>query len=567
MQKNYFQTHQNLNNGTHLLTPSFNTIANCSKWSVLLLMLLMFLPSQKTNAQATYTLGDGTVSSNTLGVCPFATINRNQRSQYLYYGQELTDAGAMSGNIISLALNITQLGGANLYPENVTIKMKMTPAVVLGDQLMEGLQVYYSAATETINATGWHTFTLNEAFEWDGFSNIVVEICRSNETFGNSYKVESTLNLPLDYRTVGLYSNETTVAGCDLTGVSPMTNTERRTRPNMQMTMTNPCFGLPTAGETVVTAGPYCNGTSFKLSVQNGETSSGLAYQWESSPNDNGPWTAIENAYNTTYQTSQATATFYRRNTTCIDTQLTINSQGILVDSEGCYCTAQVVVENEIGITNVTFNTINNTSLSTIKYSNFTNVKTEVNRNATYNLSARVTTAGGSNYTKAWIDWNQNGDYDTNEGYDLGTANGTDVNTSLPQSIMIPVDAALGSTNMRVRSAQGPTNAYPAACGPIANGEGEDYTIMVSASLGVNQFSGFENEVLVYKNQNGIVVEMQNETIAGIKVYDLSGRLLLNKKQINQKSTTIQTLKNDHQVLIFQITTQNGAILYKKQIL
>lgn len=565
MQKKYFQTDESQNKRENIAVSAKKFTITGSKWGILFLTLLFLLPPKELHAQVTYTLGDGDISSNTLGVSPFATINRNERSQYLYYGLELTDAGAISGNIISLALNITQLGGANLYPENLSIKMKMTSATALGDQLQEGLPVYYSTDVEMITTLGWHTFTLSTPFEWDGNSNILIEICRSNENFGNSFRVESTLNLPLDYRTVGLYSNEATTAGCNLTGVSPMTNTDRRTRPNAQFVMTNPCSGLPAPGETVVSAGPYCNGASFQLSIVNGETSSGLAYQWESSPNDNGPWTAIDGAFNTTYQTSQATATYYRRTTTCIETLLTRDSQGVLVNGEGCYCTAQVDEENAIGINNVTINTINNTSASDIQYSNFTNIQTEINRNASYNLSARVTTLGGTNYTKAWIDWNQNGVYNDNEGYDLGIA--TDANSSVSQNIIIPVDAALGTTNMRIRTSQSPANVYPDACGAISNGEGEDYTLVILTSLGVNQFNGNANNVLVYKNQTGIVVEMQNENIAGIKVYDLSGRLLFNKKQINQKSMMIESLKNSHQVLIFQVMTQSGTVVYKKQII
>lgn len=564
MKKNYSNSVVSLNKIN--ASKPFGLFDCCAKWCFLLLGFLFLLPAQEAIAQDTFTLGTGTISSSTLGICPFATINRNQRSQYLYYGQELTDAGAINGNIISIALNITQLGGASIQPENVTIKMQMTPAVVLGTELTAGLPVYYSSAVENITATGWHTFTLNAPFEWDGFSNILIEICRSNTNFGNSFKVESTLNNPLDYRTVGLYSNDTDVAGCSLTGTSPMTNTDRRTRPNAQFTMTSPCTGTPTAGVTVVSPGPYCNGAAFQLSVENGELASGLAYQWESSPNDNGPWDPIPGATSTVYETSQAIATYYRRNTTCIETQLTINSLGVLVDSEGCYCTAQVVEENAIGITNVTFNTINNTSSSTIKYSNFTNIQTEVNRNSSYLLSARVSTAGGTNYTKAWIDWNKNGVYDANEGYDLGTGVGTDVNSNISPSITIPPTAVLGATNMRIRSSQSPEASYPAACGAIPNGEGEDYTLVILESLGVNQFNGQSNQVLIYNQHGAVVVAMEKEAIAGIKVYDLSGRLLLTKNQINATKTTIDNLKANGQILIFQVTTQNGVVLYKKVI-
>ena len=83
-------------------------------------------------------------------------------------------------------------------PENVSIKMQLTSDVVLGTELVENLPIYYSSAVESITTTGWHTFTLSTPLEWDGYSNIIVEICRSNTNFGTSFSVESTLYNVLD---------------------------------------------------------------------------------------------------------------------------------------------------------------------------------------------------------------------------------------------------------------------------------------------------------------------------------------------------------------------------------
>lgn len=566
MKKKYFQNNSTRNEGNIFI----NCVCKFVKNSTILcaLVLLLFLPINNANAQNTYTLGDGTITQNVIGITPFSTETKASRTQYLYYGQQLLSKGASSGNIVSLAFNFTDLAlPSGLYPENVIIKMKLTPDVYLGTTLVNGLPEYYSKSTEVINSTGWHTFVLNRPFEWDGYSNILIEVCRTNTSDGTSFGVQSTFNGQEDYRSIGLYSISSNASGCNLTGVSGMVESERRYLPNVQFTMTDFCEGTPIGGVTAVSAGPYCDGATFQLSVTGGEISSGLTYRWESSPNQNGPWTIIPNAKNTLYETTQATATYYRRKTTCILSGVTTDALAVLVDGTGCYCNAEVTSSNSIGINNVKFNTINNTTPTNISYANFTSIQTEVNRNSPYNLSAKVTTIGGTNFTKAWIDWNKNGEYDANEGYDLGTATGNDVSTSLPQDITIPADAALGATNMRIRTSQSSANNYPAACGIIANGETEDYTIMVLATLGVNQFNGTANQVLVYKNQNDIVVEMQNEEIADLKVYDLSGRLLWNEKQINQKMIKLDKIKVSNQLLIFQITTQSGTILYKKQLL
>src|SRR5690606_1871613 len=193
------------------------------------------------------------------------TIFNNSRSQYIYLAEELLQADAVSGNITQIALNITELGlPTALRPENVSIKMGTTYNVVLGETLVPGLPTYYSASVVDITSTGWFTFVLNTPFEWDGEKNIIIEICRSNTVTGTSFGVQSTLFAPTDYRSVGLYTTSTAVAGCSLTGTTPMIVAERRSRPNMRFTMTNPCDGTPTAGTTTVTNIPsYCGTTPF----------------------------------------------------------------------------------------------------------------------------------------------------------------------------------------------------------------------------------------------------------------------------------------------------------------
>lgn len=531
-------------------------------------MVLAFLTPSSMNAQVPYVLGTQTVSNTTLGVTPFSTSNVNSRSQYIYLAEELLDQEAISGNIISIAVNITSLAlPVTLRPENITIKMGTTQDVTLGTTMIENLPVYFSAPVLDITSTGWYTFTLNAPFEWDGVRNIVVEICRENTEFGTSFGVESTHFNPTDYRTTSLYNNVDADSGCQLTGSTPMINADRRYRPNLRVVMTNPCTGTPTAGTAVVTAGPYCSGTPFTLSVANGAIESGLFYQWQAAPNENDGWVDIIGANGATLTTTQAIATWYRRATMCIESTQTVNSSYILVGGTGCYCTALVVNQNAIGITNVNLNTLNNISPSTESYSNFTTQQTSVVRGQVYNLSARVNTVGGTNYTKAWIDWNKDGDYTADEGYTLGNVTGgSDVNSGSTAVITIPLTAVLGVTKMRVRTAQGPDNISPEACGSIQNGEAEDYSINIQTELAVGDIANNSSNVMISSSTNGIEILAKDTTLASVAVYDLSGRLLTTKNAINDDNITI-SLGTSNQVLIVKIVTENCAIINKKIIL
>lgn len=151
------------------------------------------------------------------------------------------------------------------------------------------------------------------------------------------------------------------------------------------------------------------------------------------------------------------------------------------------YCTS--VGGKLDGITNVTFNTINNTtSATTIGYTDYTATQsTGVSTGNTYTLSVKLNTGGNyTNYAKAWIDWNHDGTFSTTtEEYNLGTAvNVTNGLTTLsPLSITVPAGAYIGSTRMRVSTQY---NAAPTPCNASFDGEVEDYTVIVSTGSGTS---------------------------------------------------------------------------------
>jgi len=535
---------------------------------ILIVMFFLFV-SGEIKAQETYTLGDGTESYNTLGVSPIATINRNNRSQYMYYAEELYNEGFnISGNVISIAINVTELGlPSTLKPENIKIKMGMTTSFEMGPNLVDDLPVYYESSVENITTLGWYTFELDTPFAWDGFRNIIVEICRSNSSFGTSFSIQGK-NFPFgEIVTAANYTNNESLNGCSLSNENILPSLFVRRRPNMQFTMTNPCDTTPMGGQTVVTPGPYCNGDSFTLSVQNGSIESGLSYQWQSSPNDNGPWTDIAGATDAFYIASQSIATYYRRATTCDIASSTVFDFPILVGGEGCYCTSLVVNENEIGITNVTIGDINNSSSSEPAYTNFTAIQTELERETTVSLSVNVNTNGGTNYTTAWIDWNQNSDFESGESIVLGSVTGgLDVNSGVVATISVPSDAVLGSTIMRVRTNQSGSSDYPTPCDAIDNGEAEDYTIVVVENLSSVDFVASQNNLLISTNSVGIHFKVIEESIQKIELYDLSGRLIISKNVADEREVSITDFNQSQQLWIVKINLTNGQQITKKII-
>lgn len=133
----------------------------------------------------------------------------------------------------------------------------------------------------------------------------------------------------------------------------------------------------------------------------------------------------------------------------------------------------------------VSFNTINNaTPVEDNDYSDFTAISTTVMQSTAHNLTVHANTDGAyTTHTTAWIDWNQDFDFnDAGETYYLGTAFNTANGPTVlsPLSITIPATATLGNTRMRVSTRYG---SAPTNCLTGFDGEVEDYTINVISGV------------------------------------------------------------------------------------
>lgn len=164
------------------------------------------------------------------------------------------------------------------------------------------------------------------------------------------------------------------------------------------------------------------------------------------------------------------------------------------------YCVIDPVATGgayETSISRVVFGSIDNsTPLKPANgpgYQDYTAQSTNVTKGASTNLSVQIDTDGNYNvYTYAWIDWNQDGDFDdSGEAYDLGnTLNSDPYGTSTfftdnsPLSILVPTSAAIGHTRLRILcqyySGAAPTNG---PCDGSTDGEVEDYSVNVTGSI------------------------------------------------------------------------------------
>ena len=194
-------------------------------------------------------------------------------------------------------------------------------------------------------------------------------------------------------------------------------------------------------------------------------------------------------------------------------------------------------------ITNVTFNTINNTSGNDTDdgYIDYTAISTTVKPGDSHQVSVTFDTGGFQDHCYVFIDWNQDFTFENNtERYDLGT--GFDDLSTRTFNITIPSTAQNGSTRMRVVIEYNDTadGFGQGACDSshlTEWGETEDYTLIINTSS--SNDSNFSNFNLFPNPSSGkfnLSFEVLNTDNVDLKLFDLSGRLIENLKFKNTSS-------------------------------
>ncbi|MBL4733737.1 MAG: gliding motility-associated C-terminal domain-containing protein [Flavobacteriales bacterium] len=131
-----------------------------------------------TTAGTDFTIGSGTATnSSTVYPAPYGNWYKNAKHQFLYRAAELTSAGLSAGVITDIGWFVTSISGTTLY-QAYQVRMGCTSTNVLSSW-ESGLTTVFTPKNYTIS-TGYNNHVLDVAYDWDGVSNIVVEICYNN---------------------------------------------------------------------------------------------------------------------------------------------------------------------------------------------------------------------------------------------------------------------------------------------------------------------------------------------------------------------------------------------------
>lgn len=181
--------------------------------------------------------------------------------------------------------------------------------------------------------------------------------------------------------------------------------------------------------------------------------------------------------------------------------QLKHNNSGGLVSRGGGYCTASasgsIDFDLDERIVNVTFSNINNSSANAAPvapaYTFYPTPVGNVSTGASYTLSVDVntttlTTGWSETQVLAWIDYNQDFDFDdVGEQVLVSAIDALDIYSG---NVTIPVSATVGTTRMRIRmhdthdGSQYINVFNDTPCGDASYGEIEDYVLNISSGGG-----------------------------------------------------------------------------------
>ena len=92
------------------------------------------------------------------------------------------------------------------------------------------------------------------------------------------------------------------------------------------------------------------------------------------------------------------------------------------------------------------------------------------------------------------------------------------------------------------------------------------FVLRYTTALSVNQNTVAENQVLVYKQNNDIRIQSTNSNLKSVQIYDTIGRLILDKQNINSESAVFENIAVAKEVLLVQVTRQDGTVVTKKVI-
>lgn len=181
----------------------------------------------------------GGADTSTVGNSPFSGSFQDARSQYLFLASELRGMGLKPGSISKLEWKVTQQSSTLPY-NNLTIKMGCVPQTDMTNGFIPISNTVFTTSAYSALA-GWNSFALTTPYDWDGTSNIIVEVCYDNTTSSLSDAVAHSITPFVSvYRRYG-----NGLVGCNLNNTTGTGSTANTLRPKLRFYICEPPAATP----------------------------------------------------------------------------------------------------------------------------------------------------------------------------------------------------------------------------------------------------------------------------------------------------------------------------------
>lgn len=194
------------------------------------------------------------------------------------------------------------------------------------------------------------------------------------------------------------------------------------------------------------------------------------------------------------------------------------------------YCEPQSDCSFGDGITKFVLGDINNDPIPCgTGYDNFTDQSTDLVEGATYTVTVQTGYDTVDELASMWIDFNNNGIFEASEQVFANEVINP-VNTDIDIDFTLPTGISSGDRRLRIRCGDTSFNGdLNDPCDPMQYGTTHDYTVNIDGSLGVEDFSISNGELIVVSepnNQFNISLVTGFEGVASIAIYDVSGKIV-----------------------------------------
>ncbi len=285
------------------------------------------------------TLGTGTTyngSTSALGAA-YPTYYGSGRQQWLVLASELTALGFNAGNIGSIGFDVGNTTGDPITLNGYTIKMAATSATALTTtfQTPSFTTVFGPVNyTPVLNSVNTHSFSSN--FNWNGTSNVIVDICFSNQVIGNA--AYATRRTQPGFTTSTYYQVDGTAGAGACTQATGTTTTWRpimvfsavapASIVNSNNITANVNSSVTPSVSIALTSGtnPTCSGGSLTFTATPANGGSSPSYQWKVNGSNVGTNSAT---YNTSALTNGQIVTCELTSNAACASPATATSNGI----------------------------------------------------------------------------------------------------------------------------------------------------------------------------------------------------------------------------------------------